>query len=103
MSGLRAPKRKRTPEAAIYAGGRNLRSGTGKEVGKGNPIQTFYDDVNNSVLCGGELVERGHFWRDALAVADYPLGSPMGPRLAFTRGVINPNRGPGSVTRVITR
>ena len=52
-------------------------------------------------------MERGHFWRDALAVADYPLGyllgSPMGARLAFTRGVINPNRGPGSVTRVITR
>ena len=24
-------------------------------------------------------------------------------RLALTRGVINPNRGPGSVTRVITR
>ena len=24
-------------------------------------------------------------------------------RLPFTRGVINPNRGPGSVTRVITR
>ena len=39
--------------------------------------------------------------------AIYPLSVLLGgwgmPRFPFTRGVINPNRGPGSVTRVITR